>query len=364
MPVATDRGRVPAVVRAAAVLQAVSTAGRPVGLAELTLAVGAPKSSVMGVCHALTEERLLTRGADGSYILGPRVLEFGSAARAQHQSLRSIGFSYPIDEPFFRAEIKALREETSRIGATADIRSAELDTARQVSDVARFIADGVDLVLVEPVTSDGLQEVFATARAARIPVVAVGSATIGADAVAATDNTKAGALAGAALVRVLGAEGRIAIVGGTPITANADRVAGFLSVISANPGLRVVVTRYAGLDEISGERAALELLEEGAEFDGMFASNDQIALGAAGVLAAAGRAVPIVSVDGGRMAIDQILAGGPLAATAAQDPGGLVRAGLELGAALYGGLGVGRRSVYLPPRLIDTLNVGDYQPWG
>lgn len=355
--------RVPAVARAADVLQTICNTRRPLGLAELTEQVGAPKTSVMGICRALVEERLLTRGGDGTYIAGPRIFELGSTARAQGQRVRSIGFSYPHDERFFLAELGALLTEAAKIGARVEHRSAHQDGARQIADIAELVSHGVDLILIDPVIADGLEEVFAGARRARVPVVAVGSATTGADAVVATDNTKAGAFAGAALVKALNGRGRVALVQGTAVTANADRVMGFRTELAGSPHLSVVATSRGELDELSGERAAKEILDAEPAIDGFFASNDEIAIGISNVLAVRGLQVPIVSVDGGSRAVEQIQSGGPIIATSAQAPAVLIRTAIELGSDLHAHLGVKRRSIYLPPQLIDATNVQDYEPW-
>ena len=111
-----DPVRVPALARTAAILQGIRDAGRPMSLAELTEVTGFPKSSAMGICHALTEEHMLARGVDGTYALGSRVFELGSAARNHNWRLRDIGFTYPIDESFFVAEINALRGVAVALG--------------------------------------------------------------------------------------------------------------------------------------------------------------------------------------------------------------------------------------------------------
>jgi ribose transport system substrate-binding protein len=214
------------------------------------------------------------------------------------------------------------------------------------------------------VVSEGLEAACAYAHAARIPVVAIGSAHTGADAVVATDNTKAGTLAGAALAKALAGQGRVAVVGGIPITANSDRVAGFLGAIAAYPGMTVVATSRGELDTPSGQRAAEEILARHPTVEGFFASNDQIAIGISGVLSRRDLSVPIVSVDGAQGAVDQIRSGGSIIATATQDPVALVRAAIEIGSAVHSGLGVVRQSHYIPPRLIDVENAEDYQPWG
>ena len=213
-PSARGGGRVPALIRTATVLQSICDAGRPMPLAELTQVTGFPKSSVMGICHALTEEHVLVRGVDGTYALGSRVFEFGSAARAHSRPLHDIGFSYPVDESFFLAEIRTVRAEATRLGANLDLRCAKEDKERQSQQIREFVSADVDLILVEPVVSEGLEAACAAAHTARIPVVAIGSAVSGADAVVATDNTKAGSLAGAALAKALAGQGRIAVVGG------------------------------------------------------------------------------------------------------------------------------------------------------
>ncbi|MDV3128002.1 substrate-binding domain-containing protein [Mycobacterium sp. 21AC1] len=359
-----SRPRVPALSRTAIVLQHICDARRPLGLAELTQLTGFPKSSVMGICHALTDENLVTRGVDGTYALGPRVFEFGSAVRAGNKSLHDIGFTYPLDESFFLAEIGALHAEATTIAAHLRVLSANEDKRLQAQQICDFVLDGVELILVEPVASEGLEAACEQARAARIPVVAIGSALSGADAVVATDNTKAGALAGAALARALSGRGHVAVVGGIPITANSDRVAGFLGAVATHPELSIVATSRGELDAASGERAAEEILADHPTVAGFFASNDQIAIGISRVLARRNLFVPIVAVDGARGAVDQIRAGGPIVASATQDPVALVRAAIEIGSALHSGADVIRRSHYITPRLIDAQNAQEYEPWG
>jgi ribose transport system substrate-binding protein len=363
-PARRGAGRVPALTRAAAVLQGVCDVGRPMALAELAESTGFPKSSVMGICHALSSESLLIRGVDGTYTLGSRVFELASTARAQRGLLHDIGFSYPLDESFFVAEIEALRAEAARLGARLHVHTANEDKQIQSRQILEFVQAGLDLILIEPVATEGLEQSCARARAARIPVVAIGSAVSGADAVVATDNTKAGALAGAALAAALQGRGRLAVVGGIPITANSDRIAGFRAAIAPHPHLIVVATSYGELDAPSGRRAAEEILAAHPGVDGFFASNDQIAIGISRVLRSRGLFVPIVGVDGARGAVEQIRAGGPIVATATQDPAALVRAAMDVGSALYGGARLTRPSRYLAPRLIDVRNAAEYQPWG
>ena len=77
----------------------------------------------MGICHALTSEDLLARGIDGTYALGRA--SSNSGARAQRWPVHDIGFSYPVDESFFVAEIEALRAEATKLGARLHVHTAK-----------------------------------------------------------------------------------------------------------------------------------------------------------------------------------------------------------------------------------------------
>ena len=74
--------------------------------------------------------------------------------------------------------------------------------------------------------------------------------------------------------------------------------------------------------------------------------------------------MPIVGVDGAKGAVEEIRAGGPIIATATQDPAALVRAAMDIGIALHSGAHVARPSRYLAPQLIDAHNAAEYEPWG
>jgi IclR family transcriptional regulator, blcABC operon repressor len=72
---------VPAVARAARILEAVSTGG--LTLSEIARAIDAPKSSSLSVCTTLVESGLLVRTDAGLYQLGWKVVQLGRAYLAR-----------------------------------------------------------------------------------------------------------------------------------------------------------------------------------------------------------------------------------------------------------------------------------------
>lgn len=88
---ATSSGRIsssrrppaPAVTRAARLLDELAAASGPLTLATLAVSLEVPKSSVHGICAALTDSGLVTRDESGSYDLGVRVLDLAHAYLAR-----------------------------------------------------------------------------------------------------------------------------------------------------------------------------------------------------------------------------------------------------------------------------------------
>jgi len=81
----TTQGKpsVPAVTRAARVLDVVSVSPGGMTVSEIARAIGAPKSSCLAVCTTLVATGLLTRSDAGEYRRGWKVLELGRAYLAQ-----------------------------------------------------------------------------------------------------------------------------------------------------------------------------------------------------------------------------------------------------------------------------------------
>jgi len=75
----------PAVVRAVQVLDAIAAAAEPLSLADLTRLIGAPKSSLHGMCDTLVQLQLLKRLPGGAMALGPHVMSWANAFLSQTQ---------------------------------------------------------------------------------------------------------------------------------------------------------------------------------------------------------------------------------------------------------------------------------------
>lgn len=76
---AAPRDAVPAVLRAALILDTLAEVREPLALADLTRRLVLPKSSVLGLCNTLARTGLVTRHADGRFGLGVHLVNLSHA---------------------------------------------------------------------------------------------------------------------------------------------------------------------------------------------------------------------------------------------------------------------------------------------
>jgi ribose transport system substrate-binding protein len=358
-------GRVPAVARAAAVLNALAAACKGLSLSELARITGAPKSSLLSVCLALTDERLIRRSGDGRYRLGTRVAELASAELLHPPRLSRVAVAVQtLTNPFFAAEARAVETHCRELHIAVALSDAGQDLCRQLQQLDAIVASSTDALILDAVDSDGVAEGVAQVRRSGILVVAVNAGATGADATVTTDNTQAGELIARHLAAFLNGAGTIAIVGGTRITANADRISGFLSALHAYPKIRVAARLDGDNSTEAGARLAEVILTEHAKLDAFFGINDPTSLGIAQALRTARRQAVVVSADGSAEVVELIKSGGPVIATAAQNPGLLGRIALQTAQRLYAGERPAQRTRLLPTVLISRGNADGYVPWG
>ena len=176
----------------------------------------------------------------------------------------------------------------------------------------------------------------------------------------ASDNVAGGRQAAEALAEAIGEQGKVIVLQGVAGTsASRDRGQGFEEGIADFPDIEVVAMQPANFDRAQGLDVATNLLQSNPDVTGIFAENDEMALGAIQALGdRAGDEVFVVGFDGtddGLSAIEE----GTLHATIAQQPAELGRVGVEQALAVIAGEDVEpEQSVEVVTVTVD--NVGDF----
>jgi ribose transport system substrate-binding protein len=170
----------------------------------------------------------------------------------------------------------------------------EDDRESQIKVVEDFTTQQADAIVLAPLDDTALRQPVMDARSAGIPVVVFDSALKHEDVASfvATDNRKAGGMAGEAMVQALGGKGKVILLRYQEGSASTtEREEGFLEAVSAG-GLEVVVKdRYAGATVESAQAEAENLLGRfKGGFDGVFCPNESSAFGMLNALRGAGLA--------------------------------------------------------------------------
>lgn len=267
-----------------------------------------------------------------------------------------------LNNPFFVQIRKGAQEEAKKLGADLTVTDAQNDASQQANQLQNFTSEGVGSIIVNPVDSDAAGPSVRAANKADIPVIGVDRGVNKANtaALVASDNVEGGKLGAKALAEKLGGKGRIVILQGLAGTsASRERGAGFAAGLKAYPGIRVVAKQPADFDRTKGLDVMTNLLQAHPDVDGVFAENDEMALGAIKALGSkAGKSVAVIGFDGTPDGLKAVKAG-TLYASVAQQPTELGRIAVQNALKAAEGEKVAQ-TVKVPVKVVTAENVDEF----
>ncbi|MCG9099855.1 ribose ABC transporter substrate-binding protein RbsB [Laribacter hongkongensis] len=225
--------------------------------------------------------------------------------------------------PFFVTLKKGAEEEAQKQGLTLITVDAQDDPAKQIASIEDLIQKKVKVILVNPTDSDAVVGAVKAANAAGIPVVTLDRSVNGGDVAShvASDNVAGGKMAAEYLLEKIGNQGDVVELEGIPgASAARERGQGFHDVIDQAKDVKVVGRQPADFDRAKGLSVMENILQANKNVKGVFAHNDEMALGAVQALEAAGmKDVTVVGFDATDDAVNAVKAG-KMSATVAQKP--------------------------------------------
>lgn len=280
-----------------------------------------------------------------------------SAAQAQaaKQPLR-IGMTFQeLNNPYFVTMKQALEEAAASIGATVVTTDARHDVAKQIGDVEDMIQKKVDILLLNPTDSTGVQSAVRSAKKANLVVVAVDANAQGpVDSFVGSKNTDAGRLACDYLAKNIGEKGDVAILDGIPVVPILERVKGCREALAKYPGIKVVSTQNGKQERATALTVTENILQANKDLKGIFSVNDGGSMGALAAIEASGKDVKLASVDGAPEAIKAMQKpGSKFIATTAQYPRDQIRLAIGIALAKKWGANV-PAAVPVDVKLIDA----------
>ena len=227
-----------------------------------------------------------------------------------------------LDNPFFVTLKEGAEKQAKALDYDLVVLDSQNDPAKELANVEDISVRGVKVLLINPTDSDAVGNAIAVANQKKLPVITLDRAANKGQVVAhiASDNTAGGEMAGNYIAEKLGKGAKIIQLEGIAGTSAArERGAGFAKAAEAHD-FKILASQPADFDRSKGLNVMENLLTSQPEVQGVFAQNDEMALGALRAIQAAGKKdLVLVGFDGTDDGVKAVK-GGKMAATIAQQP--------------------------------------------
>ena len=266
-----------------------------------------------------------------------------------------IGISFQeMNNPYFVLMKQSLEEAAGTIGASVIATDARHDVAKQINDVEDMIQKKIDILILNPTDSTGLEGVIKAAKAAGVVVVTVDASAKGpVDTYVGSKNYDAGLLACEYLGKALGGKGDVAILVGIAVTPILERVNGCKDALKKFPGIKIVTTQNGKQERDIALSVTENMIQSNPTLAGIFSVNDGGSMGALAAIEASGKDIKLTSVDGAPEVIKAMQKpNSKLIATSAQYPRDQLRIGLGMALAKKWGANI-PKTIPVDVKIID-----------
>jgi ribose transport system substrate-binding protein len=228
----------------------------------------------------------------------------------------TIGVSLASDlNPFYIAMKRGMQEHAKELGIKVVFVTANEDVAKQVDGIRDLIARQVDGILASPIDSVAVGSAYAAAEKAGIPIISIArhANSPAQSAFVSMDEPKIGGDIAHWIIKHINGKGKIAMITGPAGAATFRAIAGGMDeVLKANADVSVVYRKDAALTREMGLKLAEDALVAHPDLVAIYTANDELALGAAQAVKAAGKAEQIVitGMNGIPPALNAVKSGG------------------------------------------------------
>ncbi|XJZ26708.1 sugar ABC transporter substrate-binding protein [Bacillota bacterium Lsc_1132] len=208
--------------------------------------------------------------------------------------------------------------------------SAESQVMEQVNMIQDQLSQSPGALVVSPSQPDTVVPVLKTAVKQKVPVLLIDTDAKldGKTTFIGTDNSTAGKEAGKLLGSMLNKGDKVVLIAGAlGNPATDDRIKGAKDEL-IKEGMQVVAEQPADSDKSKAMSVMENILQKNSDVKGVFAANDDMALGALRAIEAKKIDIKVIGTDGTEEAVKSIIEG-HLAGTIAQSPYNMGYQGVE-----------------------------------
>jgi ribose transport system substrate-binding protein len=292
--------------------------------------------------------------------LGAAALSFSGCNRETKRTIAVIpkGRAHLFWQSVHAGAVKASREAGVEIAWNGP--TTETDFNGQIQIVEAMINRRVDAICLAPIDKKVMVGVVEKAAKQNIPVVIFDSGIDTDDYVSlvATDNYAAGQMGADRMGELLGGKGKVVVVAVQPGAASTmAREQGFEDRMKENlPGIQIVDKRYGMADFAKSLQVSENMLTAFPDANGLFASNESSAVGAAQALKGRkAEGVKMVGFDWSPTLLEDVRAG-LIDSLVVQNPFGMGYTSVKTAVAKLGGQAV-EKNQPMPPKLVTKANL-------
>lgn len=248
------------------------------------------------------------------------ILTLLTGAGSAEETAFKIGYTCPtLNNPFFVSMMEGAQLAADERKVELVSLGADNDITKQVSQVEDFIAQGMDAIIVQTVDTTGIVTAIEQANEAGIPVFTTAETPTSGEIVCAIsfDSYESGYNGGLYIADRLGGTGNVVeLVGVLGQETSRLKSDGFQGAIAEYPDMQVLASQPAEYDRATAMTVMENLLQTFDDIDAVYAANDEMALGAAQAIEAAGLTgtIFVMGNDGTTEALEAV-ANGTLGAT-------------------------------------------------
>lgn len=307
------------------------------------------------VCVAVLLGCLLVLGIYGQYKLAPVT-----------PKQVKIGTTYmTMNNTFYKIVNAEIEKEVDARGDVIDTRDPALSVDKQCQQIHYFIDKGVNLIIINPVSSRSSRINAALKEAKRqgIKIVVVDSQLEKkglADATIVSDNYEAGVLSAKNMMATMD-KADILLLEHRETLSAVDRIKGFLDTIDGHVNYLVVSRRESyGQTEIAMPEVE-KVIDAGTKFDVVMALNDRSAIGALAAIKEKKLTdkIYIYGVDGSPDMKNLISNTSDVQATVAQSPVVMGKKSIQVAYQLLEGKRF-KTAIKIPVTLVDKNNISQF----
>ncbi|KAA9016983.1 sugar ABC transporter substrate-binding protein [Niallia endozanthoxylica] len=237
-----------------------------------------------------------------------------------------------LSHPYWKSVEAGAKKAAEDLGVSVEVNGppSEGDIIEQVNMMDNAISQGTDALVVSPSQPSTVSNVFDLAKSKDIPVLLVDTDADWKDKVSfiGTDNYTAGLEGGEYLASQLKKGDKVALVEGAKGNlATDERIRGAKEALE-KAGMKIVAQQPADSDKFKAAGVIDAVLQNHRDLAGVFAANDDMAIGVLSTTNQLKLDIPIVGINGGDEAT-KLINEGKLAASVAQSPYDIGYMGVE-----------------------------------